>query len=156
AAGAMYDGEITPKTCVRLFTGAPLPRGADAVVMQEDTRVERSRPDEIQVLEPVKPWENVRFRGEDVKRDAPLARAGDLLTTGAIGLLAATGLSEISVGRRPSVGLLATGSELKEPGQPLGPGQIYESNRIGLAALVRRAGGLPTAFPLVPDMLADT
>jgi len=156
AAGEAYDGEVEPKTCVRLFTGAPLPRGADAVVMQEDTRVESNRLAEIHVLEPVKPWENVRFRGEDVKRGAPLACAGDLLATGAISLLAATGWTEVMVGRRPSVGLLATGSELREPGQALAPGQIYESNRIALAALVRRAGGLPTAFPLVPDALADT
>jgi len=156
AAGEMYDGEVTSKACVRLFTGAPLPRGADAVVMQEDVRLESGEPGEIGVLDPVKPWENVRLQGEDVKRGTPLARAGNLLTTGAISLLAAAGLTEVTVGRRPSVGILSTGSELKEPGQPLASGQIYESNRISLAALTRKAGGLPAAFPLVPDTLADT
>src|SRR5262249_23737896 len=137
AAGEMWDGEVVPKTCVRLFTGAPLPRGADAVVMQEDTRVEPGRPSEIQILDAAKPWENVRLRGEDVKRGAPLLRAGEILSAGEISLLAATGVTEVKAGRPPSVGLLATGSELKEPGQTLRPGEIYESNRISLAALVR-------------------
>jgi molybdopterin molybdotransferase len=156
AAGEMWDGEVTPKTCVRLFTGAPLPRGADAVVMQEDTRVEGGEPSEIQVFDAVRPWENVRLRGEDVKGGAPLARAGELLSAGGISLLAATGVTEVKAGCCPSVGLVATGSELREPGKPLAPGQIYESNRITLAGLIRYAGGLPLTFPLVPDTLADT
>ena len=156
AAGEMFNGEITGHNCVRVFTGSPLPRGADAVVMQEDTRVEPGEGGEILVLDSAKPWENVRLRGEDVKRGALLAEAGAVLTVGRISLLAAAGCPSVSVGRRPVVGLLATGSELREPGQPLGPGQIYESNRIGLAALIRRAGAVPKTWPLVPDALAPT
>jgi molybdopterin molybdotransferase len=141
---------------VRLFTGSPLPEGADAVVMQEDTRVDPSRADTVGFLEPVKPWENVRLRGEDAKRGTRLAEAGDRLTFGRIALLAAVGLLELRVARQPRVGLLATGNELVEPGRPLQPGQIYESNRAMLAPLVKRAGALPEIFPLVPDTMEAT
>ena len=156
AAGDAFNGEVSAGTCVRLFTGSPLPRGTDAVVMQEDTRVEPGNAQEILVLDSAKPGENVRFRGEDIKHGSRLAEAGEVLTIGRISLLAATGFSNVNAGRRPVVGLLATGSELREPGQPLGPGQIYESNRIGLAALIRRAGAIPKVWALIPDSLALT
>jgi len=156
AAGGSFAGEVSASTCVRLFTGSPLPRGADAVVMQEDTRVETGQADEILVLDSAKPWENVRLRGEDVKRGAMLADTGEVLTAGRISLLGSAGYGALSVGRRPAVGLLATGSELKEAGQTLSPGQIYESNRLSLAILVRRAGAVARVFPLVPDALVST
>lgn len=156
AAGQAFGGEVTAGTCVRLFTGSPLPHGADAVVRQEDTRTEDNAAGDVLFLAPVRPAENVRRRGEDVQRGATLATAGELLTIGRIGLLAAAGLISVRAGRQPGVGLLATGSELRDPGQPLEPGQIYESNRITLAALVRRAGGIPKVFPVVADTLAAT
>jgi len=156
AAGAVFDGEVGPGTCVRLFTGSPLPRGADAVAIQEDTRVEGNEPDGIYFLDSVKPWENVRLRGEDVRRGSALGKAGDYLTVGRVSLLAAVGLTQVTVGRRPVVGLLSTGSELREAGQALSPGQIYESNRLSLAALILQAGGSPKIFPLVPDSLVVT
>ncbi|MDT7816724.1 MAG: molybdopterin molybdotransferase [Acidobacteriaceae bacterium] len=156
AAGDSFSGEVAARTCVRLFTGSPLPRGADAVVMQEDTRVEPGEAAEVLILDSVQPRENVRLHGEDVKRGALLAEAGQAVTIGRLSLLAATGCANFSVGRQPTIGLLATGSELKQPGQPLGPGQIYESNRLGLAALIRNAGGIPRTWPLVPDTLAAT
>jgi molybdopterin molybdotransferase len=155
-AGEVFPNEIAAGTCVRLFTGSPVPKGADSVVMQEDTRSEPTTPDEVLVLDPVKPWENVRFRGEDVRSGSTLATPGEILTGGRLSLLAATGIRQVTVGRRPKVALLSTGSELREPGQRLAPGQIYESNRIGLSALISSAGGLPTIFPLVPDELAAT
>src|ERR1051326_4515004 len=156
AAGDAFSGEVTAGTCVRLFTGSFLPAGADAVVMQEDTKVESAEPDVIRVLDRVKPWENLRFRGEDIKRGAVLAQSGQFLTVGKLCLLTAVGTEQVRVGKCPVVGLLATGSELKEPGQPLAPGQIYESNRIGLATLARQAGALPRIFPIVLDNLAAT
>jgi molybdopterin molybdotransferase len=70
AAGAGFRGEVSARTCVRVFTGSPLPRGADAVVMQEDARAGTEPPGEVSILEPARPWANVRFRGEDVKRGA--------------------------------------------------------------------------------------
>jgi molybdopterin molybdotransferase len=156
AAGETLSGEVAAGTCVRLFTGSPLPRGANAVVMQEDTRVEAGRPGEVLVLEAAKPWENVRLQGEDLKHGTALACGGDILNAGRLSVLAACGFENVSVGGRPRVGLLATGSELREAGQTLAPGQIYESNRVGLAALVRRAGGVPRVFPLVADALQAT
>jgi molybdopterin molybdotransferase len=124
AAGEMFAGEISRGQCVRLFTGSPLPRGADAVVMQEDTRVDSAHPDEVLIRDAAKPWENVRRRGTDVTRGTMLAEAGEVLTAGRISLLAASGITGIETGKRPRVGLLATGSELREAGQTLAPGQI--------------------------------
>lgn len=150
-AGETFPGELQAGHCVRLFTGSPLPRGADAVVMQEDTRTVEAKPDEILILDSARRWENTRRQGEDVARGTTVAQAGEIMTPGRIALLAAMGIGEIEVGKRPVVGLLATGSELREAGQPLAPGQIYESNRAALAPLVICAGGLPKIVPLVPD-----
>jgi molybdopterin molybdotransferase len=155
-AGEVFTGEVKPGTCVRLFTGSPMPIGADSVIMQEDTRSEPDKPGEILVLDSVRPWENVRFRGEDVRAGTFLAAPGQVLTAGRLSLLAAAGVQHVTVGQRPNVALLSTGSELKEPGQPLQPGQIYESNRIGLGALIRNAGAKPSILPLVPDNLEAT
>jgi len=153
AAGETFSGELAAGECARLFTGAPMPRGADAVVMQEDTRIEG---EQVLILDVAQPRENVRFQGEDVRRGATLAEAGAEISPGLIGLLGAVGVGEISVGRQPIVGLVATGSELREAGQPLAPGQIYESNRAMLAPLVTRAGGVAKVYPLVPDTLEAT
>jgi molybdopterin molybdotransferase len=156
AAGEVFAGKVTAGTCVRLFTGSPLPAGADAVVMQEDTLVEPGAPGEVLILAPAVPGENVRSRGGDVKRGSTIVSAGEFLTAGRIGLLAAAGMTGVRVGRQPTVGLLATGSELQEPGQPLAPGRVYESNRLALAVLTGRAGAVPRTFPLVTDELAAT
>jgi molybdopterin molybdotransferase len=156
AAGETFSGQVTPGSCVRLFTGSPLPGGADAVVMQEDTRVDTVTPTEILILDSVKPWENVRFRGEDIKRGTTIVEKGEVLTVGQLALLAATGCGEIPVSRRPIVGILATGSELTELGDSLTAGQIYESNRITIAALVRKSGAIPRIYPLVKDVLEKT
>ena len=156
AAGEAFADEVARGSCVRVFTGSVLPRGADAVVMQEETRAEASGTGKVAILARAEPGENVRARGEDVRRGSRLIAAGEILTAGRIGLLAAAGLTAVRVGRQPVVGLLATGSELKEPGQPLAPGQIYESNRVALAALVKRAGAVPRILPLVADALAPT
>jgi len=156
AAGESFAGELTSSASVRLFTGSPLPRGADAVVMQEDTRMESAEAREVLVCDPVRPWENVRFRGEDVKRGAGLVDRGEALTLGRIGLLAATGVKQVRVNARPTVGLLATGSELREPGATLAPGQIYESNRLTLAPAIQQTGGIARCYPIVPDTPEDT
>ena len=151
AAGEHFPGSMRSGECVRLFTGSPLPQGADAVVMQEDTRESRPGALEIQILARVQQGENVRSRGEDVRTGDVLVGLGETLMPGHLGLMAAAGVQELSVGSRPRVAVLATGSELKEPGQPLGPGEIYESNRPAIAALCRLAGALPRVFPIVPD-----
>jgi molybdopterin molybdotransferase len=156
AAGLPFAGALRSGSCVRVFTGSMLPEGADSVVMQEDTRIDSGRSEEIVILEPVKPWENVRLRGEDLKTGATLAVNGERLSAGRLGLLAAAGIKDVKVGKRPRVGLMATGTELREAGDILGPGQIYESNRTALLALMERTGGVAQVFPLVADSLAAT
>ncbi|MDB6110578.1 MAG: Molybdenum cofactor synthesis domain protein [Pedosphaera sp.] len=156
AAGETFTGAVETGGCVRIFTGSPLPPGADAVIMQEDTRTDPSKPDTVWFLDAVKPWENVRFRGEDMKHGVVADEAGGELSAGRVNLLAALGLAGVMVGKQPLTGLLASGSELIEAGQPLTPGGIYESNRIGLAALITQAGAVPKVFPLVKDTLAET
>jgi molybdopterin molybdotransferase len=156
AAGETFTGAVLPGSCVRLFTGSTMPHGADAVVMQEDTRTDPSRLGVVEFLDTIKPWENIRFRGEDLKTGALLGESGDQLSASRINLLAATGLTRLLVGGRPIAGLLATGSELIEGGQPLAPGKIYESNRTGLANLAADCGAIPKIFPLVADTPADT
>jgi len=154
-AGQIFDGKVEKGQCVRVFTGSALPAGTDAVVMQEDTQVAAGEPNRILITDAARPWENVRLRGEDIRAGATIVGAGELLTAGRLSLLGATGVAKVGVGRKPKVGLLATGSELIEPGEELRPGQIYESNRLALAALIWRVG-TPKVFPLVPDDLEST
>jgi molybdopterin molybdotransferase len=153
AAGEKVRGELSAGQCIRIFTGSPVPPGADAVVMQEDTQVNASRPGDVLFLDSAKPWENIRFHGEDVKRGAIISTVGARLGATQIALLAATGVAQVKCGCRPSVALLATGSELKEAASALelAPGQIYESNRAALTPLIVSAGGIPAIFPIVPD-----
>ena len=155
-AGESFSGELAAGECARLFTGSPMPRGADAVVMQEDTHVDAANPEQVFVCDAAQNEENVRRQGEDVRQGTTLLEAGAGIAPGAIGLLAAAGVSELRVGMQPKVGLLATGSELCEPNRALSPGQIYESNRVMLTPLIANAGGIPRAYPLVPDTLPAT
>ncbi len=156
AAGELFPGKISRGQCVRIFTGSPLPAGCDAVAMQEDTKPDAQDAAKILFMDSVKPWENIRFKGEDVKCNSTLAESGAHLSVGHLGLFGAVGVQTVRVHRQPLVGLLATGSELREAGQTLAPSEIYESNRIVLAALSQRVGAVPKIFPLVPDTLAAT
>jgi len=152
-AGAAFTGEVGEGECVRIFTGSPLPQGANAVVMQEDTRAEGNT---IEVIDGVKPFEHIRLRGEDVKQGEVIGQPGQRLHAGRLQLLGAAGVGEVAVHRQPVIGVLATGDELCEPGTELGEGGIYESNRLALAELIRSAGAAPRMFPLVPDTLEAT
>jgi molybdopterin molybdotransferase len=156
AAGEASAGQVQRGTCARLFTGSPLPGGADAVVMQEDTRLDPAQPETVLFLASVRLGENVRRQGEDVKQGSIIIEAGECLTASRVGLVAAAGLTHVRVGCRPIAGLLATGSELTEAGLPLSPGRIYESNRLTLAALLARCGATARTYPLVPDTVPAT
>ena len=152
-AGTVFTGEVGEGECVRIFTGSPMPQGANAVVMQEDTRAEG---DTIEIIDGVKPFEHIRLRGEDVKQGEVIGQPGQRLHAGQLQLLGAAGVGEVAVHRQPIIGVLATGDELCEPGTELDAGGIYESNRLALAELIRSAGAAPRVFPLVPDTLEAT
>ena len=155
-AGVDPVDTVDEGTCMRIFTGSPIPKGADAVIMQEDCSSTPGNENTVRCNDSIKPWENIRLKGEDVREGDPLITAGTRITAGTIGLLAATGHDSVEVGLMPKVGLLSTGSELVEPPGELQPGKIYESNRDMLVSLVAKANGLPTPYPIVPDMLEDT
>ena len=126
-------------TCARIMTGAPLPAGADAVVPVEWTDGGRER---VAISQPAAPGHAIRRRGDDVAEGQLMVPAGALLGPSQIALLAAGGHREAMVRPRPQVAVIATGNELTEPGSPLVPGQIWDSNSYLLAAAVRQAGGV--------------
>jgi len=137
-------GTLTPNTCMRIFTGAPLPAGADAVVIQEDVKIEDD-PDtaggKLVVLpHTTQPGQNLRYRGEDFKSGDQFYAAGHRLTASDIAVLSTAGVPEVKVWRRPRALVVATGNELVSPGQPLQPGQIYESNRLATSLMLQDLG----------------
>jgi len=135
---SVSNGEV-----IRIFTGAPMPKGADAVVMQED--VTRNG-DEIVVTADVDVGEFIRKRGCDLNEGQKIVGKGDRLRTTVIGLLASQGLSEIAVGGEVRAAIISTGDELVKPGEKLQPGQIYDSNSVLLQSLLRRAGSVVTSI----------
>jgi molybdopterin molybdotransferase len=130
-------GRITSRTTMRIFTGAPLPEGADAVVMQEDIRRENSR---VVFPRSVQPGQNIRRRGEDFRAADSLFAPGRRLSAYDIALLSAAGVAQVPVFARARVLVVATGDELVAPGTPLKPGQIYESNRLATLLQLRDFG----------------
>jgi molybdenum cofactor synthesis domain-containing protein len=151
----VFTGELSAASagagrCVEIATGAPLPQGADAVVMVEDTA--RSG-DEIRILAPVTPGQNVGRRGGDIAPGDRVVAAGDVLTPSRIGALAAIGRTAVDVFGRPRVAILSTGNEILEPGQPLRPGHIFDVNRFTLGAVVSAHGGVPEPRPPVHDTI---
>ena len=148
---------LQPGTAARIFTGAQLPAGADAVVMQEQCEAlagEGLGSVRIDVLPPLGQW--LRRRGEDVQHGAEVLAAGMRLTPQALGLAASVGASRLSVRRRPRVALFSTGDELVMPGESLKPGAIYNSNRFTLRGLLQAAGCAVDDLGIVPDKLAAT
>lgn len=152
-AGRPFDGALSERECVRVFTGAVLPESADAVVMQERVREDG---DAIRVSEPVAAGAFVREAGEDIGAGAIALAAGRRLTPAALGLLAALGVCEIEVRQRPRVAFFSTGDELRPAGAPLQPGEIYDSNRALLYALLAGYGVEALDLGRVPDRLEAT
>jgi molybdopterin molybdotransferase len=152
-AGTATGVKVEPQTCVRIFTGAPIPRGADAVVMQEDTRPHHEG--YIAVIESVETGENIRRAGEDVATGAVVLRTGTMLGPPQLAMAAAMGLTELVVYPRPRVGVLVTGAEIVEPGRPLRAGQIHDSNSVALCAFVKQAGCEPVELGIADDTRED-
>jgi molybdopterin molybdotransferase len=151
-AGAVGE-PLQPGTAARIFTGAGIPPGADAVVMREQAEASG-----VQVTFSVQPAEGqwVRRQGEDIESGAVILPAGTRLSAQAVGLAASVGLAQVSVCRPVRVACFFTGDELTMPGEPLKPGGIYNSNRFVLISLLQNLGCEVTDLGIVPDSLADT
>ncbi len=145
--------DLAPGTVARIFTGAPVPPGANAIVMQEDCVTEG---DQIHILRAPRAGDHIRRSGEDFARDQSILSAGTRLGPAQLGLAAAAGAAILQVIRPLKVAVFFTGDELKAPGEPLGPGQIYNSNRATLTALLHQMGYLVVDLGDVPDTLAAT
>lgn len=153
AAGRGFAGSVGPGEAVRIFTGAPIPDGADAVLIQE--HAEGVGGPVIRVTEPAGQGRFVRPAGLDFKTGEVLLEAGRRLDSAALGLAAAAGHPALSVRRKPLVAILATGDELVLPGEPVGPDQIVASNSFALAALVEQAGGAVLDLGIARDNHPD-
>ena len=138
AAGHGFDGALEAGSAIRIFTGAPVPAGADAVIIQEMT--ERLDDGTVRINEAAIPGRHIRKAGVDFETGKIGLEAGRLLDAGAITFAAAMNHAMLPIARRPKVAVLATGDELRLPGESLGPGQIIASNTFGVAALARGAG----------------
>jgi len=152
-AGTFPEQVIAPGEAAKIFTGAPIPPGANCVVRMEDTE---QTGDEVTILHPVLPGSNIIPRGEEIKEGDLLLKQGFFLTPPAIGLLAAVGRDQVTVYRRPRVGLLSTGTELMEVGQPLRPAKIYNSNSYTLRGMLQESGCEVLVKPIVSDQIDET
>lgn len=157
-AGVTYTGDaaataLPSGACVEVATGAPLPAGADAVVMVERTR--RAGEDLVEIQEAAHPGQHVGRRGGDITGGTRLFAPGHYLSPAAVGALAAVGLTHVTVRRRPLVVVASTGNEVVAPGQPLQPGHIHDVNRFTLPPVLRAHGAEVRTLPTIPDDLAS-
>jgi molybdopterin molybdotransferase len=154
----VYTGQVPGKRvgageCVEIATGAPMPEGADAVVMVEES--ERAGDTDVHIFTPVYPRQNVGKQGADIVSGQTVVRAGDVLNPSRIGALAALGVTDVEVYAKPRIAILSTGNEIAEPGAPLAPGQIYDINRFTLSAIIGEHGGVPVAHRTAQDTIDD-
>ncbi|HEX7388533.1 MAG TPA: molybdopterin biosynthesis protein [Acidiphilium sp.] len=159
--GVLPRQEIVPGTASVIATGGMLPRGADTVVMVEDTEIRPGAGSEItvEIHRPAFAGRFVAAAGSDIARGETVLRRGALLTSREIGMLAAVGLGTVPVWRRPRVAIISTGDEIVAPGTPIRPGQVYDSNAAVLTAATEELGGEPVSFGIVADdetALAET
>jgi molybdenum cofactor synthesis domain-containing protein len=158
--GQMPSRTIEAGTAVEIATGAPMPAGADAVVMVEETEkagddlgAEASAEAAVRVLTPVYPRQNVGRQGADIVVGQVVIARGDVLNPSRIGALAALGVSEVDVFAKPTVAILSTGNEIADPGVELKPGQIYDINKFTLSTIIAEHGGVPMPFATAQDTI---
>ena len=154
-AGSMGT-ELQSGTAARIFTGAPIPQGADAVVMQEDCTIDPAQPDAVSIATSPTVGQLIRRRGEDLTTGKTALTAGTFLRPQELGVAASAGLTHLPVKRRVRVAAFFTGDELSLPGEPLKPGGIYNSNRDTLLACIKALGCDATDLGIVPDRLDAT
>ncbi|MCL0523953.1 molybdopterin molybdotransferase MoeA [Klebsiella pneumoniae] len=135
-------------TCIRIMTGAPVPEGCDAVVMQEETEQTEAG---VRFIAPVKAGQHIRRRGEDIAHGAVVFPAGTPLTVAELPVLASLGIAEVEVVRKVRVAVFSTGDELQLPGQPLGDGQIYDTNRLAVHLMLQQLGYEVINLGIIPD-----
>jgi molybdenum cofactor synthesis domain-containing protein len=150
--GQMPTRAVGPGECSEIATGAPMPAGADAVVIVEETDIDDGR---VSVYGAVQPRQNVGQQGADIARGSVVLTVGTELNASRVGALAALGRAHVASYARPRVAILSTGNEIVEPGQPLGPGQIHDINRFTLAAVVSEHGGVPVFYRTASDTMED-
>ena len=151
--GQMPTARVESGTAAEIATGAPMPDGADAVVMVEET--ERVGAADVQILTPVYPKQNVGKQGADIVAGQTVLRSGTPLNPSRIGALAALGITDIDVFAKPRVAILSTGNEIAEPGQPLAAGQIYDINRFTLSTIIADHGATPVPYRTAQDTIED-
>lgn len=147
-AGGRWDGSIGENQCLRIMTGAPMPAGADTVIMREQVEVDA---DQLRIDARHRKGQNVRLAGEDIAAGATILSPGRKLTPSDMGILASLGLGEVEVYRRPRVAFFSTGDELRSVGEPLGPGEVYDSNRYTLFGMLDKLGMDILDMGVVPD-----
>src|SRR5690242_2194816 len=154
ACGYAPSNTVGSGTCTAIATGGVIPRGADAVVMIEHTDLIEGATPAIELRRAAAPGQFISYAGSDIARGETLLRRGTRISAREIGMLAACGLDRVEVVRRPKVAVLSTGDELVEPGRPLKPAGVYDSNSAIIAAAIAEAGGEPSLFGAYPDNAA--
>lgn len=147
-AGEVSEIEIMRGHCLQIATGSPKPAGADAVVMVEYTE---KQGDKVLITRPVYPGANISKLGEDIKKGDVVLPKGVFLTPAKIGAIAALGRTEVEVYQKPKVSVIATGTEIVQPGEPLHPGQIYDVNSFTLEAILNKNGAIVQRYPVITD-----
>lgn len=151
-AGGKSEKRINRGEAIKIMTGGMIPWGADSVVIKEHTRHKK---DQLMVFNEMRPAENIRFRGDDVKKGEIIIKKGAPVTSGAVGLLASLGICQVKVYRKPKVGILVTGDELLDVQEKLQPGKIRSSNQFALFSQVKEAGGEPFLLGIARDKKQD-
>lgn len=147
-AGQPFNDVWPEQTCVRIMTGAPVPAGCDAVVMQEETEQTDTG---VRFTQSVRAGQNIRRLGEDIRLGASVFAAGQTLTVAEIPVIASLGIAEVNVVRKIRVALFSTGDELQLPGQPLSEGQIYDTNRLAVQVMLEQLGCEVINLGIIPD-----